>query len=153
MHASFQEENFSVCKLRMRGIMVDLASLSEMIRVRSPLTQETQGAERDSQACGYSLPRSESYHLSDQLSNQIKCNFKPGQAAQRCQISLVWGQQKSSFSTEKVLGTLYKNSRKQIRCQSKEPWALNFKSHLFQILDGSQIMQSFLDLGVATVEA
>lgn len=149
MHASFQEENFSVCKLRMRGIMVGLASLSEMIRASSPLTQETQGG--DSQPCGYSLPRSESHHLSDQLSNQIKCNFKPGQAVQRCQISLVWEQQKSSFSTEKVLGTLYKNSRKQIRCQSKEPWALNFKSHLFQILDGSQIMQSFLDLGVATV--
>lgn len=153
MHASFQEENFSVCKLRMRGIH---GGLSKPFRDDKGAKSSDPGNTRsgaDSQACGYSLPRSESYHLSDQLSNQIKCNFKPGQAAQRCQISLVWGQQKSSFSTEKVLGTLYKNSRKQIRCQSKELWALNFKSHLFQILDGSQIMQSFLDLGVATVEA
>lgn len=59
----------------------------------------------------------------------------------------------SCLGTAEMMFQHGKTSRKQIRCQSKESWDMNFKSHLLQIVDGSWIMQSFLDLGIATVQA
>lgn len=112
-----------------------------MIRLWRPLSQEMPGG---GQPALWLFPAKvwiRSFIWPDEQSNKMQFQVWP--SCTKVSNNSCLGTAEMKFQHGKVLGSLWKTSRKQFRCQSEEPWALNSKIHLFQIVDGSQIMPHY----------